>query len=58
MTIKEAVQRVGRSESMLGRAIKAGKLRAEIIDGKYDITVEMLNTYAPPMRKEGAPRVI
>lgn len=55
MTIREAAQRIGKSESALRRAIKAGKLRAELIDGKYDIAEEALNAYASPMRKEGAP---
>ncbi len=56
MTIREAAQRVGKSESALRRAVKAGKLDAKLVKGKYDITEEALNAYADPVKRLGAPR--
>lgn len=56
MTIKEATERVGKSESALRRAVKAGKLDAKLVKGKYNITEEALNAYADPVERVGAPR--
>jgi len=55
VTIKEAAERVGKSESALRRAIKAGKLNAELVSGRYDITEESLYAYAEPVERLGAP---
>lgn len=55
MTIREAAQRVGKSESALRRAIKSGNLDAELVKGKYDITEESLDAYAKPAERVGAP---
>ncbi len=46
MTIREAAQRVGKSEDSLRRAIKAGKLSATLVNGKYDISDAALDAYA------------
>jgi len=46
MTIKEASLRVGKSEDSLRRAIKSGKLRASLIEGKYEIAEAELAAYA------------
>ena len=46
MTIQEASQRLGKSEATIRRAIKAEKLVAEVVDGKYQITEESLSAYA------------
>jgi len=46
MTIQEAAQRLGKSDATIRRAIKARKLDAAIIDGKYQITEESLSAYA------------
>ena len=54
MTIREAAQRVGKSESALRRAIKARKLDAKLIQGRYDITEEALYAYAPKTKRLGA----
>ena len=37
MTLKEACQQTGRSESTLRRWIRTGKLKATLDGGKYDI---------------------
>jgi excisionase family DNA binding protein len=50
MTIQEACQRLGKSEAMIRRAIKAGTLNANMIEGKYFITEQDLNAYAQPMQ--------
>ena len=46
MTIREAAQRVGKSESALRRAIKSGRLDAEKVNGIYNISEDSLNAYA------------
>jgi hypothetical protein len=46
MTIQEASQRLGKSEATIRRAIKAEKLIASVVDGKYQITEESLSAYA------------
>jgi excisionase family DNA binding protein len=46
MNLKEAAGRVGKSEDSLRRAIKAGKLEAMLIGGKYEIAVSALDAYA------------
>ncbi len=56
MTIREAAQRIGKSESALRRAIKAGKLDSTLVNGKYDITEEALYAYAEPSERVGAPK--
>jgi len=56
MIIREAAQRLGKSDSALRRAIKAGKLVAKMVDGKYDITEEALNAYADTTQRLGALR--
>jgi len=55
MTIREAAQRISKSESALRRAIKSKRLKAELIDGRYDITDEALKAYAPDKQMIGAP---
>lgn len=55
MTIREAAQRLGKSESALRRAIKAKRLDATLVKSKYDITEEALYAYAPDRHKVGAP---
>jgi len=50
MTIQEACQRLGKSEATIRRAIKAGTLYANMIDGKYFITEQDLNAYAQTMQ--------
>ena len=55
MTIREAAQRVGKSESALRRAIKAGNLDAKLINGKYNIAEDSLYAYAEPAESLGAP---
>jgi excisionase family DNA binding protein len=37
MTLQEACQRLGKSETTLRRWIKTGKLKAELVEGKYEI---------------------
>ena len=55
MTISEAAQRVGKSESALRRAIKSCKLDAQIVNGKYDIQEVALYAYAKPADRVSAP---
>ena len=45
MTIQEASQRLGKSESTVRRWIRQGKLTATMIDGVYDIPEKALNGY-------------
>ena len=56
MTISEAAQRVGKSESALRRAIKSKKLDAQMVNGKYDLTEEALYAYAKPAKNIDAPK--
>jgi len=55
MTIREAAERLGKSDSALRRAIKAGKLHAAMVNGRYNITEESLNAYAKPGERLSAP---
>lgn len=43
MTIQEACQRLGKSESTIRRMIKAGKLVANMKDGAYNILEDSIN---------------
>lgn len=43
MTIQEACQRLGKSESTIRRWIKTGKLTAKLVDGTYDISEDAIN---------------
>jgi len=45
MTIQEASQRLGKSESTVRRWIRQGKLAATMVDGVYDIPESALNGY-------------
>lgn len=52
MTLKEACQRTGKSESTLRRWIKEGKLKAMLVDnGKYDINPADIEKFAKPAQK-------
>jgi excisionase family DNA binding protein len=45
MTIREAAEKVGRSVKTLRRAIKAGRLEAEMDGGKYIIAASALDEW-------------
>ena len=51
MDITEAARRLGKSNIVIRRAIKSGKLDAKMIEGKYEITEEALGEYASITRK-------
>ena len=52
MTLKEACQRTGKSESTIRRWIKDGKLKATLLDnGKYDIDPTGIEKFAKPTQK-------
>lgn len=48
MTIQEACQRLGKSSSTIRRWIRSGRLRAEIIDGVYNIPYELIDEQSLP----------
>lgn len=45
MDIHEASQRLRKSQWTIRRLIKQGKLKASLVDGKYDIEEESVNAY-------------
>ena len=45
MTIREASQCIGKSESTVRRWIRSGKLEATLINGVYDIPDKVVNAY-------------
>jgi len=45
MTIQEACQRLGKSETTVRRWIKQGKLASKMVDGVYDIPEMAVNDY-------------
>ena len=45
MTIAEIAKLTGKSEQSIRRAIKAGKLKATLIDGRYEINESDLDDY-------------
>lgn len=46
MTIQMASQCLGKSESTIRRWIKAGKFKATIVDGVYDISEQAIKAYS------------
>lgn len=62
MTIQEACQRLGKSESTVRRWIRSGKLKATIVEGVYDIPEsaihELVNDQAMTSQVEGTDQVL
>ena len=48
MTIQQACQRLGKSESTIRRWIRSGRLHAEIKDGIYDIQYDLIDEQSLP----------
>jgi len=53
MTVQEACQRLGKSESTIRRWIRAGKLKATIVDGAYDIPEVVVNALSDDKQPVG-----
>ena len=45
MTLKDVAKRLNRSEHTIRRYIQQGRLEAQLVDGKYDISEEALREY-------------